>query len=145
MEGKAQMPDQALLLLLSGKFPQMVLIVFLIVVIHQCMKQIKVKISCPGPLQTGRKLLLRRLLTARRHGVDLRGQRIGFAGMPLNQRFLCSLLRSLIYKCGIKISKACFQEHIYHLLYLLNVNLFPLFGQTHQAESQLLHLFSKIL
>ena len=87
VEGKTQVADQSLFLLLPHKVPEMQLLITLVVVFHQRMQQVVIEVSRAGPLQTGGKLLACGLLCRGHHGVQLGGKGKAVPRMALYQGF----------------------------------------------------------
>jgi len=148
VERKSVMADQAFLLLLAQKLPDVELLVFFIGLGAHRMHQIKVEIPCASPLQTGEKLSLRAFLAVAHHpGVQLRRQQVRSARIALHQRLVRSPLRRprAVDKRRVEILHSCAHEQIDHRLHLLHVDRAILFGQTHQTKAQLGHLHAEKL
>ena len=145
MEGKAHVLDEALGFLFLGEIPQVELVIPGIVVFHQGMEQVVIKVFRAGTLQAGLELLLRGLLRRRHGGVDLGGQGIAFPGIAFHQRLAGGVFRSQVDIGGIKIGEPGFQEQVHHLLHLFHINAQALPGQTHQSEAQLGSILSEVI
>jgi len=141
VEGKAVMFDQALRLHLLHKIPNVVLVVFPVVVSLECMKQVIVEIAGARTLQAGVKLLLRAgFVVALQPRVQLGGNGIAFPRIAIDHRRLQRRLTGavVVHIGGIKIRPARFDKMIRHLTDLGNVDgAIGILGQPHEAESQL--------
>ena len=139
---KANVSDQAFFLLLVHKIPQMELVISLIVVFLQRMKQVIIKIAGACSFQTGIKLLLGGSFCCGNPGVQLCRQCIRVTGMAFDQSLSDSCFGTRINKGGIKVSKSGIQKQIDHDLDLLNIDYKTPPGKTHQAKAELGRVFT---
>ena len=141
VEGKAVVFDQALRLHLLHKIPDVVFVVFPVVVSLERVKQVVVKIAGARALQAGVKLLLRAgLVVALQPRVQLGGDGIALPRVAVDHRRLQRRLAGavVVHVGGIKIGPARLDEMIRHLTDLGDVDgAIGILGQPHEAESQL--------
>ena len=142
MERKSPVLYDPLLLESANVIPETVFIVFVNIILSECMQQIKIKVACPGALETDPQLIFGRLLIlcGELRRVELRSKIIRISRVPLDEGLAGGLLRSFIYKCGIHVFAARIYEGVDHFLRLLYINnfLFPIRypGETHHTKAE---------
>ena len=142
--------DQSFGLLLFHIIPEMILVVKIVVFRLDGMDQIIIEISGTCTLKAGVELLLCCLLIfAVQPGIDFCCKGVAFTGIAVDKSLFYSLLGAAIVIdiCCIKISSACLDEHIHHSAYLRDIYCLAIckLRQPHKTESQLEHIFSKIV
>ena len=119
------------------KIPQMIFLIFPVIIRLKSMQQIVVKIACTCTFQACLKLSLCHLLRWHHRSKELGRKGIGFSGIPVHERKLRSRLRSRIYESRIKISHSGFHKKIHHAARLFDVYAKPFSRQPHQPKSEL--------
>ena len=142
VEGKAHVPDQALLLLLPQPVVAVVLLIHLVVQGPHVVDQVVVKVVNAGFFKLGFEYfvpVLERMDIVR---MELGGQGVAVSGVAVRKGGLYRALALIaaVHPGRVKIGEAPLNEHIHHLLELLYVNarfiVWVQSGQAHQSEAK---------
>ena len=137
-------------LLFFNIIPEMIVVVEVVVFRLDCMYQIIIEISGTCTLKAGVELLLcSPLIFAVQPGIDFCCKGVAFTGIAVDKSLFYSLLGAAIVIdiCCIKICSARLDEHIHHSAYLRDIYCLAIckLRQPHKTESQLEHIFPKIV